>query len=252
MLKSSSGNNKSLSEKNFFRLLDSFAFVSSLVAVVPSCSDSSELSSLRVTFWAASIRSLTPSCSVAFCIRLSWSSPNSISYLSLLISALLINCLKGVTIQCMDSEKTAKTAQKLNDRQIVYSALMEHGPAGMTKKKAAELSGYNPKSVYRVEKAISKYSLKHPKRLKKASKVVDAFLSGKAVGDSDLPSPAVIRATAEMVYDRVEPVIKTEPLSDSLSFCQLHIDKIEINLNPEAQLDSQPIININADSERLS
>jgi len=125
----------------------------------------------------------------------------------------------------MDSEKVSKTEQKLNDRQTIYSALMEHGPVGMTKEKAAKLAGYHPKSVYRVEQALSKYSLKHPKRLKKASKVVDAFLSGKAIGDSDMPSPAVIRATAEMVYDRVEPVIKSEPVSSQpISFTQINVN----------------------------
>ncbi|OGW38235.1 MAG: hypothetical protein A2Y97_13955 [Nitrospirae bacterium RBG_13_39_12] len=130
----------------------------------------------------------------------------------------------------MNSKKLSKTDQKLNDRQIVYSALMEHAPAGMTKKKAAELAGYNPKSVYRVEKVISKYSLKHPKRLKKASKVVDAFLSGKAVGDSEPPSPAVIRATADMIYDRFEPVTKTEPVSSQpISFTQVNINWAFIN-----------------------
>src|SRR4030042_2440452 len=125
----------------------------------------------------------------------------------------------------MDSKKVSKTTPKLNDRQIIYSALMEHGPAGITKKKAAELAGYNPKSVYRVEKALSKYSLKHPKRLKKASKVVDAFLSGKPVGESDPPSPAVIRAPADMIYDRFEPVIKTEPVSSQpISFTQINVN----------------------------
>jgi hypothetical protein len=143
----------------------------------------------------------------------------------------------------MDNKKASKTDQKLNDRQIVYSALMEHAPAGMTKKKAAELAGYNPKSVYRVEKAISKYSLKHPKRLKKASKVVDAFLSGKPVGESDTPSPAVIRATAEMIYDRFEAVIKTEPVSTQpISFTQVNINTAFLNSHEPIGIVSEPTI----------
>jgi len=129
----------------------------------------------------------------------------------------------------MDSEKVSRTEQKLNDRQIIYSALMEYGPAEMTKEKAAKLAGYHPKSVYRVEQALSKYSLKHPKRLKKASKVVDAFLSGKAIGDSDAPSPAVIRATAEMIYDRVEPVIKSAPDSEPVQpFVQVNVSTLNL------------------------
>lgn len=140
----------------------------------------------------------------------------------------------------MNSKKLSKTTPKLNDRQIVYSALMEHAPAGMTKKKAAELAGYNPKSVYRVEKALSKYSLKHPKRLKKASKVVDAFLSGKPVGESDLPTPAVIRATAEMIYDRFEPVIKTEPVSSQpISFTQINVNTAFINSDEPIRTQGQ-------------
>lgn len=143
----------------------------------------------------------------------------------------------------MNSKKVSKTTQKLNDRQIVYSALMEHAPAGMTKKKAAELAGYNPKSVYRVEKALSKYSLKHPKRLKKASKVVDAFLSGKSVGESDPPSPAVIRATAEMIYDRFEPVTKIDPTTGpSISFTQVNINTAFLNNDEPVGIVSEPTI----------
>lgn len=151
----------------------------------------------------------------------------------------------------MDSKKVSKTTPKLNDRQIIYSALMEHAPAGMTKKKAAELAGYNPKSVYRVEKALSKYSLKHPKRLKKASKVVDAFLSGKSVGESDPPSPAVIRATAEMIYDRFEPVTKIDPTTGpSISFTQVNINTAFLNSDEPIGIVSEPtIIHHPTDSE---
>jgi len=131
----------------------------------------------------------------------------------------------------MNSKKESKTAQKLNDRQIIYSALMEHGPEGMTKKRAAELAGYNPNSVFRVEKAISKYKLTNPKKIKNASKVVDAFLKGKAIGDSEPPTPAVIRATAEMVYDRYEPVVKSEleQVGAGASFTQVNINVDLIN-----------------------
>ena len=81
------------------------------------------------------------------------------------------------------------------------------------------------------QKLMQKYkqwSLTHPKRVKKASKIYDNALSGKPLtpNSEDLPSNTQVLAVAKDILERQEPKItRTENLSVSVDLAPVDLSK---------------------------
>jgi hypothetical protein len=80
-------------------------------------------------------------------------------------------------------------------------------------------------------KLMQKYkqwSLTHPKRVKKASKVYDNCLAGKPLtpNSEDIPSNSQVLAVAKDILERQEPkVTRTENLSVSVDLTPVDLDR---------------------------
>lgn len=104
-----------------------------------------------------------------------------------------------------------KPVKELNLTQQAYILLRNEGA---TQRKAAAAVGYHPAYAPTLERNLAKYSLKQPKKLKHASKVIDGILDG-----SIQAKDSTRLAAAGMVYDRVEPAVRrNESVSVSINY----------------------------------
>ena len=107
-----------------------------------------------------------------------------------------------------------KMPRKRPDKDIkhtAYSILIAHG---VKREKAAELLGYCENTARSLDRAIEQKSLNlgllSEQRIKKAYRVIDKCLAGKAFGDEPVKASTALRA-AEMILDRSHP--KREEIS---------------------------------------
>lgn len=104
----------------------------------------------------------------------------------------------------------------------------------------------HPETLKNVEKAVEKWSLRHPAALKSASKTIRAFAAGQSVGgvlDPETgklvgeikPKDSTVLAAAQRVLDQVDPVVrKSENVNvnieiDPVDLSQFRRRVIEVN-----------------------
>ena len=114
----------------------------------------------------------------------------------------------AIEIDMDDSQEDQKTSidiSELPPKQAAYVLLRENG---LKTEEAAKALDYKTSSAYQINAKLKKYSLTHKKMVKSASKVVQNILDGKAWGSIDKIKDNSALMAAQMVYDRIEPIVR--------------------------------------------
>lgn len=123
---------------------------------------------------------------------------------------------------------------KMNDKQLAYQMLRQ---SNVPPQKASKAVGYHPSYGYHLDKKLQKYSLKTKKMVNLAHKAVKETLemkpleiehervlkTGEVVKRKEkiLPSHTNRLTAAQMIYDRIEPIVRDEQLQDTNITVQL-------------------------------
>lgn len=131
-----------------------------------------------------------------------------------------------------------------DEREAVVAMLRNQG---LETAEIAKTLGIATASVYNIEHRIKKNGkipLLSPKRIKKATKAIDAFIEGQSVGDVK-PKCSTVLAAANVVLDRAYPKAQEEGGKGNISFTQVNISLAGPASDPpiisNATLDITPI-----------
>ena len=105
-----------------------------------------------------------------------------------------------------NSPEIAKNGAKLNDKDIAYGLLRENG---LNNTQASAGIGITTSRGSQIAKKLDKkYDLTEKNFLNSAQKAIKNILKGKTFGEVTAIKDSTVLAAANMVYDRVQPVVK--------------------------------------------
>jgi len=135
--------------------------------------------------------------------------------------------------------------ENISDKHLIVRAAID---AGVKQSAIAEALHYTNTHITRIKQKTEHLELVTAKRIKNAFKAIDYFGDVKnytgyvkkdkngAVVEEVPPDPRIrpsdVLAANKEVLARSHPITADIPNGVSQSFCQMHIDKIEINLSP--------------------
>lgn len=114
---------------------------------------------------------------------------------------------------------------------------------GKSVNEAAALIGYKgERSGYGIEKILKRHGLQSFHKIKLASSAVNSLLSGTAIGESKPPDAETIRKTAQMVYDRAQPleVPASNPTTVNLAYILQEAHRSMMETTPGLVLPPAP------------
>lgn len=151
---------------------------------------------------------------------------------------------------------------KLREKDL---KIAEYISQGLTVTDTAKLIGLSRTQTSTIKNhRLNKYKLSHDyKLLKKTAKathkITDDYLTGQTLADGRTPAvrPSDVLRIVEMQQDRIDPVIKIEPLSDSqaITFTQVNINTAFINsdepVRPALPIDITPVLPVEVEEDAL-
>ena len=105
----------------------------------------------------------------------------------------------------MASTKPTENPPKLPLKQQTYALLRQEG---LSNKEACEAVGYKESNGYQVAHKLKKYDLVDTKMVSAAHKSFKKLLKGEGVGTADKVKDSTVLAATQMVFDRVQPIVK--------------------------------------------
>ncbi len=99
-------------------------------------------------------------------------------------------------------QKEKKSWKNGSERYQNYQILRD---AGKSIKQAGEIVGYNKDYPYHVERKYQKYSMTHPKLVKKANRFLHYVIDSAQEGQEQYINPAT--TLTRDIYDRLEPKV---------------------------------------------
>lgn len=120
-----------------------------------------------------------------------------------------------------EPEYSLTDISQLPPKQQAFVLLKENN---ITTKEAAQMLGYNHSYARQIAPKIAKYSLTNKKMVKSAHVAVKNILEGKPWGSIDKVKDSSALAAAGMVYDRLEPVKRSDSETTNISFTQINLD----------------------------
>jgi len=91
--------------------------------------------------------------------------------------------------------------------------------------------GYSPKTARSIDRALKEKNLKlallSEQRIKKAHRVIDKCLAGKAFGDIESVKDSTALRAAEMILDRSDPKVQDAPSTTYRTFTVVELDLLK-------------------------
>ena len=152
-----------------------------------------------------------------------------------------------------DWRKLPRNRPDKDEKHLAYSVLIANG---ISREKAATMLGYSPKTARSIDRALKEKSLKlvllSEQRIKKAHRVVDKCLAGKAFGDIESVKDSTALRAAEMILDRSDPKAH-EIKPEAYNFIAINVDKyrmdapfkptdglVDVTPDPKPRTDEDP------------
>ena len=127
-----------------------------------------------------------------------------------------------------DWRKLPRNRPDKDEKHLAYSVLIANG---ISREKAATMLGYSPKTARSIDRTLKEKSLKlellSEQRIKKAHRVIDKCLAGKAFGDIETVKDSTALRAAEMILDRSDPKVQDAPSTTYRTFTVVELDLIK-------------------------